>query len=225
MSLVIPMRKRKTDKFICGVSARPFPVTAGLAVCFAVCLLLSPSFAEEAAPRLTVPGAAAQPVQRPVQISNVTVSYLPNQADVRLSEIGFSTYRRGYWMRILIQFTSQPDWANDIRFDCYVLLQDGRQNRMLTGSVTCVDVPNGRNRAVSLYVPPNTLERYGGRAQAVAVECNYQGSVVSDYSMPRRRWWEDYSGISNSMVTWFYTPFSRTGIEVFEQVRPEGRGF
>ena len=219
------MRKRETDKFICGVSARPLPVTAGLAVCFAVCLLLSPSFGEEMAPGLTVPGTAAQPVQRAVQITNVAVAYLPNQADVRLSDIGSSTYRRGSWMRILIQFTSQPEWASDIRFDCYVLLQDGREDRMLTGSVTCVDVPSGRNHAVCLYVPPNTLERYGGRARAVAVECNYQGTVVTDYSLPRRRWWEDYSGISNTMVTWFHTPFSRTGIEMFQQVRPEGRGF
>lgn len=225
MSLVIPMRKRNRDKLIFGRPARPLAISAGLAACFAVWVVVSLSFGEERAPGVTVPGAAAQPVQRPVQITNVVVTYLPNEANVRLSEIGFSTYRRGYWMRILIQFTSQPDWASEIRFDCYVLLQDGRQERMLTGSVTCVDVPSGRNRAVCLYVPPNTLERYGGRAQAVAVECNYQGTVVSDYSMPRRRWWEDYSGISNSMVTWFYTPFSRTGIEMFQQIRPEGRGF
>lgn len=218
------MKNQHRNQLLSGRPARPLSVSAGLAACFAVSLLWSLSFGEEGVPGFATPGAAP-PAQRAVQITNVVVSYLPNEADVRLSDIGSPTYRRGSWMRILVQFASQPDWATEIRFDCYVLLQEGREERMLTGSVTCVDVPGGRNRAVCLYVPPNTLERYGGRARAVAVECNYQGAVVTDYSMPRRRWWEDYSGIGNTMVTWFLTPFSRTGIGMFEQVRPEGRGF
>jgi len=157
----------------------------------------------------------------------VSVSYVPNQADVRLSNMGSSTYRRGYWMRILMQFTSQPDWMDEVRFDCYVLLRDRGEDRLLTGSVTCTQVREGRGHAVCLYVPPNTLERYGGRARRVAVECYYQNTVVTDYSVPRttRKWWQDYTGIPDAMVTWYYTPFSREGIRVFEQVKPVSRGF
>lgn len=219
------MRKSRKDTCLSGRPARPLSVSAGLAVCFAASLLCSLSFGEGVAPpAFTTPGSAT-PRQDAVQITGVLVTYVPNEAEVRLSDVGYSNYRRGYWMRVFIQFTSEPDWASEIRFDCHVLLREGQEDRMLTGSVTCVDVPRGRNRAVCLYVPPNTLERYGGSARAFAVECNYRGAVVSDYSQPRRRWWEEHSGISNAMVTWFYTPFSRTGIAAFQQIRPEGRGF
>jgi hypothetical protein len=76
------------------------------------------------------------------------------------------------------------------------------------------------------------MERYGSTVEAVAVECYYQNSLVSDYTSPRtpRKWWQEsaetpVTTVSDTMVTWFYTPFSREGIESFEQVMPGGRGF
>jgi hypothetical protein len=209
--------------------AWPHRIVASLAVCLAVSVFIASAFAQRPVtlPAEAVPGAAVRPVAQQVQITGVLVTYLPNRADVRLSDTGSSTYRRGSWMRILIQFASRPDWIDELRFDCYVLLRDGGNNNLLTGSVTCTNVQDARGHIVSLYVPPNTLERYGGRARGVAVECYYQNSLVSDYSMPRttRKWWQDYTGIPDAMVTWFYTPFLRDGIGRFEQVKPQGRGF
>jgi hypothetical protein len=202
---------------------------ASLAVCFAISLLLLPSPAQETstAPPGITPGAAVRTFRQEVEVTGVLVSYVPNRADVRLSDIGSSAYRQGYWMRILIQFTSQPNWADDVRLDCHILLRDGGNDNLLTGSVTCTDVQQGRGHQVCLYVPPNTLERYGGRARGVAVEGYYQNTVVSEYSMPRttRRWWQDYTAVPDALVTWVHTPFLRDGIERYEQVRTQGRGF
>ncbi len=129
-------------------------------------------------------------------------------------------------MRMLIQFTTRPQWTEELRFDCYVLMRSGNNRTLLTGSVTCTYVQAGRGHLTALFIPPSVLERYG-RPEQVAVECTSQNTVVADYAIPRssRRWWQDYTGVPDTMVTWFYTPFLRDGVENHEQVKPERRGF
>lgn len=128
---------------------------------------------------------------------------------------------------MLIQFTTEPAWIDEIRFDCYVLMRSGNERTLLTGSVTCLYVQAGRRHLAAIFVPPNVLERYGRRVEAVAVECSYQNSEISDYSVPRtsRKWWQDYTGVPDTMVTWFYTPFLRNGAEAYEQVKTGRQGF
>ncbi len=221
LSLVIPMQRKRNKNLVPGVPARPLLLMIGLAACFAACSVLSTSLAQ---PEVGPPGAPAPevaPRQTAAQIEAVLISFLPNTADTRLSDGGLGAYRRGTWIRILIQFATQPNWIDDLRFDCYVLLRDGNQRAMLTGSVTCTYVQSGRRHLTCLFVPPNVMERYGRRVEGVAVLCYYGNSLVADYLMPRttQKWWEDYSGVPDTMVTWFYTPFSREGIGMYEQVK------
>jgi len=221
------METKRNKKSTPVVSPKSLLLISGLFACFAAALVLSPCLAQ---PAVRLPGARAAevaPRQRTVQIDTVSVGYLPNNARTRLSDMGYSTPRRESWMRILIQFTTQPDWMDEVRFDCYVLLRDGNRRTMLTGSVTCVNVEQGRRHLVSIFVRPNAIERYGGRVEAVAVECYYQNVVVTDYLIPRttRKWWEEYTGVPDTMVTWFYTPFLRDGVERYEQIKIGREGF
>ncbi len=226
---MIPMQKGTNTIYMQRLQARPHPILTGLAVCFAGLALL-PLLSAQQPTRVPVPvtpGATIRPARQEVQVTGILVSYVPNRADVRLGDSGSSTYRDGYWMRILIQFATDPEWIDEVRLDCYVLLREGNTDNLLTGSVTCTDVQEGRGHVASLYVPPNTLERYGGRARGVAIEGYYQNTVVTEYSAPgsSRRWWQDYTGIPDTMVTWHHTPFLRDGVERFEQIKAQGRGF
>lgn len=226
LSLVIPMRKKRNQNLVPAVSARLLPLIVGLAACFAVLCLLPTSLAQPVirTPAGTPPSAA--PAQRTAEISSLLVSYLPNGARTRLSDTGASTLRRGSWMRILIQFTSRPAWIDEIRFDCYVLMRDRNTRTLLTGSVTCVYVKAGRQHLAAIFVPPSVVERYG-RPEYVAVESYVENTVVSDYTVPRtsRKWWQDYTGVPDTMVSWFNTPFLRDGIERYEQVKIGRQGF
>lgn len=193
----------------------------GVAACFAVSTVFTTCLSQQPVRPAAVRPLEAAPPRRTVEIESLSVGYLPNNANTRLSDMGYSTPRRGSWMRILIQFTTYPDWVDEVRFDCYVLLREANRRTMLAGSVTCVNVQAGRRRLASLFVHPNVLERYGRRVEAVAVECYYQNSPVSDYSIPRtnRKWWEEYTGVPDTMVNWFYTPFLRDGAQRYEQIR------
>ena len=124
-------------------------------------------------------------------------------------------------MRILIRFTTETAWMDEVRFDCHVLMREANQMTLLTGSVTCLYVQAGRQHLAAIFVPPSIMERYGGRVERVAVECYYQNSVVTDYTIPRtaRKWWQQYTAVPDAMVTWFYTPFLRDGVEAYEQVK------
>lgn len=164
--------------------------------------------------------------QGTVQIQGVLISYPQNSAKTRLSDVGSSTYRPGSWVRIMVQFSTQLDWIDEVRFDCYVLLRDGNRDTMLTGSVTCAYVERGDGHLTCLFVPPKVMERYG-RVRAVGVECYYQNSMTSDYSAPRttQKWWQGQTGVPGTMVTWFYTPFLRDGVEMYEHIKTGGQGF
>ncbi len=217
-----PMKKKRDRSFALGVSAGRLALISGVAACFAASTVFTTCDCQQRARPAAVRAAvAAAPARRTVEIESLTVDYLPNNATTRLSDMGYSTPRRGSWMRILIQFTTYPDWVDDVRFDCYVLLRETNRRTMLAGSVTCVNVQAGRRHLASLFIHPNLLERYGRRVEAVAVECHYQNSPVTDYSIPRtnRKWWQEYTGLSDTMVNWFYTPFLRDGAQRYEQIK------
>ena len=222
---MIPMAKKSNENFRPAFSARPHSFIFGLAVYFAVAPLFPLSFAQRAV-RYPARAEAERRGPTAVQVEGVMINYLRNRGDVRISDMGSSTYRRDTWMRILIQFATQPDWIDEVRFECYVLFREGNREIMLTGSVTCGYVQAGRRHMTCLFIPPNVLERYGGRPTAVAVECYYQNTAVGELSIPSttRRWWQEYTGVPDTMVTWFYTPFLRDGIEMYEQVKTGRHG-
>ena len=68
------------------------------------------------------------------------------------------------WGKILISFTTQPDWADGIALTVLALVEkkegENSQREILRGSVLYTNVPKGRNLGV-LYLPPGTLARFG----------------------------------------------------------------
>jgi len=224
---VIPMKRTTNTISVSGVSCRLSLLIAGVAAVLAVSSLPFICFAERGIRFPGVVPTEGPPRQQSVQVTSLFVTYLDNDATVRLSDLGSSTYRRGSWMRILVEFATQPNWIDELRFDCHVLLRGGNGGTMLTGSVTCIYVRSGPRHMASFFIHPNTMERYGGRIEAVGVECYYQNALVSDYSIPRttRKWWQDYSGVQDTMLPWFCTPFSREGAERYEQVKVTRQGF
>ena len=68
------------------------------------------------------------------------------------------------WGKILISFTTQPDWADGIALTVLAMVEkkegENSQREILRGSVLYTNVPKGRNLGV-LYLPPGTLARFG----------------------------------------------------------------
>lgn len=68
------------------------------------------------------------------------------------------------WGKILITFTTQPDWADGVALTVLALVEkkegDSTQREILRGNVLYTNVPKGRNQGI-LYIPPGTLARFG----------------------------------------------------------------
>lgn len=97
------------------------------------------------------------------------------------------------WWYVEVDFTSEPDFADDVTLRYYVVIGEGRELRMFTGETTHINVKKGRRHYAAMFMHPSTVDRYGqGKVAAVAVQLYHQGRLMDQASDPnaRSRWWE-----------------------------------
>jgi hypothetical protein len=112
---------------------------------------------------------------------------LPNSSNIYREE----------WGQISLVYRTSLDWTDELTITYYVLLQpsgdDAPKYKVLTKSITYVNVPKGDHQSV-VYMHPTTLKRYGKPEKMAAVfSMNYVSrtgaivpvQVLSDDS----EWW------------------------------------
>lgn len=82
------------------------------------------------------------------------------------------------WLRLLADFNARPDWADGVAFYYDILVQQGEQVRVLSGTARYSNVKRGRHSAV-LYMSPNAAERFGTPVAAV-VRASYRDEQASE---------------------------------------------
>ncbi len=123
------------------------------------------------------------------------------------------------WYKIEVQFSSRPEWADDVQIKYYVLVGTGRDQRMFSGEVTHVDVARGTQHYSAMFMHPNTLRRYGGgEVQAVAVQLFHQNRLIDQSSDPAtgQRWWERFSPVPGYLLPPEDTPWAPIASERWE---------
>lgn len=102
------------------------------------------------------------------------------------------------WYRIECSYETSKEWIDELQFTYYAILKgsggsSGRTAyRLLTGSVTNVDIAKGRHESV-MFVHPSQLERHGDvEAVAVMIKANGVNVATETYPNSRTRWWEQY---------------------------------
>jgi hypothetical protein len=126
------------------------------------------------------------------------------------------------WLRIEVEFDSQPEWADDVQLKYYVLMGTGREARMFAGEVTHVNVARGARHYSAMFMHPNAVQRYGrGQVQAVAVQLFHQSRLIDQDSSPptRERWWERYTPVSGFLLNPMQTPWSVIAHERYEALK------
>lgn len=127
------------------------------------------------------------------------------------------------WYKIEVQFSSDPEWADDVQLKYYVLIGRGREQRLLYGEVTHVNVAKGSQHYSAMFMHPNTLKRYGaGQVEAVAVQLFHQNRLVDQESDPktRERWWEKLSPVPGYLLSPSDSPWAVIGTDRFEAIKP-----
>src|SRR6266487_4881325 len=71
------------------------------------------------------------------------------------------------WLEVEVEFAAAPVFTNELTLKYFILFN----GQLLTGEVTHVNIPAGRERRSVMYVTPRTLDRFGNNRPITANSC------------------------------------------------------
>ncbi len=129
------------------------------------------------------------------------------------------------WARVLVQFETFADWIDALEFRFFVQTQNQRSKLELRflGDFTYVDIPKGKQHLSSVFLRPNTFERYGDII-GIAVEVYANGELVATASNPEapRGWWRTptIKEVSGVLLERSQTPFAFVAYDAYVTAKP-----
>lgn len=107
----------------------------------------------------------------------------------------------GYWVQITVEYSTAADWTDELVFQYYVMtegrVEGQKEYSFYRTSVRYGDIKRGTRHFSTVFLKPNTIERYG-EPIGIAVEVLYGGKVVATESdivrssgLPDGDWWKN----------------------------------
>lgn len=136
----------------------------------------------------------------------------------------FRTEERALWLEVEVEFVSLPEFTNELTFKYFILIN----GKLLTGEVTHVNIPAGRENRSVMYVPPVALARLNNHrtlapnsVQNAAVQLVQGGAVKSELSLMRAppRWYNSVPGMAGFVLNKNETPFAPLYWERYPQIK------
>ena len=134
------------------------------------------------------------------------------------------------WLEIEVQFESAPEWTDELTFRYFIFIA----NKCLTGEVTHVDIPRGRDLHSVMFVSPRSLARLmEGRSMTaqnvenVGVQIMNKGQVVAVSSIKEVRgnpqWWQNLQQTPGMVINKNDTPFAPLYWDRYEAIKAGSR--
>src|SRR6266576_4946512 len=132
--------------------------------------------------------------------------------------------QRDRWLEVEVEFVAVADWTDELTFKYYILFNGS----LLTGEVTHVNIPAGRENRSVMYVPPRVLARFANNrpitensCQNVAVQIVQQGTVKAETSLNRAapQWFATLPQVSGFVLDKNQTPFAPLYWDRYEQIK------
>ncbi len=138
------------------------------------------------------------------------------------------TNQRDRWLEVEVEFAAAPELTDELTFKYYILFN----GNLLTGEVTHVNVPAGRENRSVMYVSPRALARFANNrpitansCQNVAVQIVQQGTVKDESNLVRAQpqWYATMPQVSGFLLNKDQTPFAPLYWDRYEQIKPTSR--
>src|SRR5438034_11347665 len=132
--------------------------------------------------------------------------------------------QRDRWLKVEVEFVAAPDWTDELTFKYYILFNGS----LLTGEVTHLNIPAGRESRSVMYVPPRALARFANNrpiaensCQNVAVQIVQGGTVKAEASLNRAppQWFATLPQISGFVLNKDQTPFAPIYWDRYQQIK------
>jgi hypothetical protein len=136
----------------------------------------------------------------------------------------YQTNDRDRWLEVEVEFKATPELTDDLTFKYYILFN----GTLLTGEVTHVNIPAGRENHSVMYVPPRVLARLANKrpitenlCQNVAVQILQGGNVKAEASLNRAAldWFTTLPTVSGLVLNKDQTPFAPLYWDRYEQIK------
>jgi hypothetical protein len=161
-------------------------------------------------------------------IKKVAPAVVPTP-DIQFQGTAHRTGRAEQWLEVEVNFESAPEWTDELTFKYYILLA----GKCLTGEVTHVNIPKGRDLNSVMYIAPRTLQRLlDNKAltpnviENVGVQILNKGAVVATESfkrMPNPQWWQSMPQVSGMVINKLDTPFAPLYWDRYEAIKPPAK--
>jgi hypothetical protein len=160
------------------------------------------------------------------QITKITKNLIPTPqfAYTGAAQHQTQTNQRDRWLEVEVEFKAAPELTNELTFKYYILFN----GTLLTGEVTHVNIPAGRENRSVMYVPPRVLARFANNrpitensCQNVAVQIVQQGTVQAEANLNRAQsqWFEALPQVSGLVLNKDQTPFAPLYWDRYEQIK------
>jgi hypothetical protein len=158
------------------------------------------------------------------QITKITKNLIPTPQFAYGGAAQHETNQRDRCLEVEVEFKATPELTSELTFKYYILFN----GTLLTGEVTHVNVPAGRENRSVMYVPPRALARFANNraitensCQNIAVQIVQQGEVKAEASLNRAQpgWYETLPQVSGLVLNKDQTPFAPLYWDRYEQIK------
>src|SRR5436189_6461709 len=170
-------------------------------------------------------GPARAPAGGDFQITKISKNLISTPQFAYAGAKQYPTDRRDRWLEVEVEFSALPDLTDELTFKYYILFN----GTLLTGDVTYVNIPAGRENRSVMYVPPRALERFANNRpitdnlfQNVAVQIAQAGAVKAEASLARAQpqWFATLQAAPSGFVlNKNQTPFAPLYWDRYEQIK------
>ena len=177
---------------------------------------------------LSLGGFAAARADANFQITKVNRNFITTPQYTYTGAEQFTADQRNRWLEVEVEFTSVPEFSDELTFKYYILVN----GKLLTGEVTHTNVAAGRDNRSVMYVSPKTLARIMGNrpvtpnvVQNIAVQIVQQGAVKSELSLTNAapNWFASIPQVNGLVLNKNETPFAPLYWDRYEQIKSTTR--
>jgi hypothetical protein len=125
----------------------------------------------------------------------------------------FQADQRERWLEVEVTFACAPEFTDELTLKYFILVN----GKLLTGEVTHVNIPAGRDNRSVMYVTPKTLQRLmlgrtvtNNALQNAAVQLMQQGALKDEISAQRAaaQWYATLPQVAGLVLNKNETPFA-----------------
>ena len=163
-----------------------------------------------------------------VQLTKITKNLITSPQFTYGGAEQFQSDSRAQWLEVEVEYATVAELIDELTFKYFILVN----GKLLTGEVTHINIPAGRDHHSVMYVSPRALTRImanrpltAASIPNIAVQLVQQAVVKDELSIVRAQpqWFSAVPPVAGLVLNKNETPFAPLYWDRYEQIKPAAR--